>query len=118
MRFSIKQRSDLTAWTLAVLVGVHALIGTPEIAATIAVPWSVSTLYAFGYSGNGMTYAHIAAIMFRDTVTGVKNLWLDVYNPSRIPGPTALYVKGKDYIRELAGGAIKNSFASRDKKSR
>lgn len=31
---------------LALLVGVHTLIGTPEVAATIAVPWSVSTLYA------------------------------------------------------------------------
>ena len=35
---------------LAVLVGVHSLIGTPEIAATIAVPWSVSTLYAIVYT--------------------------------------------------------------------
>jgi hypothetical protein len=35
---------------LALLVGVHALIGTPEIASTIAVPWSVSTLYAIVYS--------------------------------------------------------------------
>jgi hypothetical protein len=34
---------------LAVLVTVHWLIGTPEIAATIAVPWSVSTLYAVIY---------------------------------------------------------------------
>lgn len=35
---------------LFLLVGVHKLIGTPEIARTIAVPWSVSTLYAFIYS--------------------------------------------------------------------
>ena len=35
---------------LAILVGVHLAIGTPEIAATIAVPWSVSTLYAIVYS--------------------------------------------------------------------
>ena len=34
---------------LAVLIGVHRLIGTPEIARTIAVPWSVSTLYAIVY---------------------------------------------------------------------
>jgi hypothetical protein len=41
----------ITATTvLAILIGVHALIGTPEIAATIAVPWAVSTLYAFGYT--------------------------------------------------------------------
>jgi hypothetical protein len=35
---------------LALLVGVHTLIGTPELWATIAVPWSVSTLYAIVYS--------------------------------------------------------------------
>jgi hypothetical protein len=35
---------------LALLVTVHSLIGTPEIAATIAVPWSVSTLYAIIYT--------------------------------------------------------------------
>jgi hypothetical protein len=36
---------------LATLIAVHAAIGTPEIAATIAVPWSVSTLYAIVYAG-------------------------------------------------------------------
>lgn len=35
---------------LATLVTVHALIGTPEIPATIAVPWSVSTIYAAAYT--------------------------------------------------------------------
>ncbi|MGZ8407022.1 MAG: hypothetical protein ACXWVJ_03240, partial [Caulobacteraceae bacterium] len=31
------------------LTGVHRLMGTPEILATIAVPFTVSTLYAFVY---------------------------------------------------------------------
>jgi hypothetical protein len=35
---------------LAVLVVVHRLIGTPELIRTIAVPWSVSTLYAIVYT--------------------------------------------------------------------
>ena len=35
---------------LALLAGVHTLIRTPEIAATIAVPWSVSSLYAIIYT--------------------------------------------------------------------
>jgi hypothetical protein len=35
---------------LTVLIGVHKLIGTPEIARTIAVPWGVSTLYAVIYT--------------------------------------------------------------------
>jgi hypothetical protein len=43
---------SLTAATvLIVLLAVHRLIGTPEIARTIAVPWSVSTIYAFAYAG-------------------------------------------------------------------
>lgn len=35
---------------LAILVGAHALAGTPEIAATIAVPFTVSTTYAIVYN--------------------------------------------------------------------
>lgn len=35
---------------LGLLIAVHRVIGTPEIALTIAVPWSVSTLYAILYT--------------------------------------------------------------------
>jgi len=35
---------------LVLLVLVHRLIGTPELVATIAFPWSVSTLYAIVYN--------------------------------------------------------------------
>jgi hypothetical protein len=35
---------------LALLIAAHRLIGTPELFATIAVPWSVSTLYAILYA--------------------------------------------------------------------
>lgn len=35
---------------LVLLTVVHTLIGTPEVAATIAFPWSVSTLYAIIYN--------------------------------------------------------------------
>ena len=34
----------------AVLMVLHRLAGTPEILKTIAVPWTVSTLYAFIYT--------------------------------------------------------------------
>lgn len=41
----------ITAATiLAILIGVHTLAGTPEIAATIAVPWTVSSSYAALYN--------------------------------------------------------------------
>jgi hypothetical protein len=35
---------------LLILVGAHALAGTPEIAATVAVPFTVSTGYAIIYN--------------------------------------------------------------------
>jgi hypothetical protein len=35
---------------IVVLAAVHTLIGTPEVARTIAVPWSISTLYAIVYT--------------------------------------------------------------------
>lgn len=35
---------------LAVLVLAHLAVGTPELVATIAVPWSVSTTYAAIYN--------------------------------------------------------------------
>jgi hypothetical protein len=35
---------------LTTLVIAHSLVGTPELLATIAVPWSLSTLYAFLYN--------------------------------------------------------------------
>ncbi|MFZ5671194.1 MAG: hypothetical protein ACOY4K_17025 [Pseudomonadota bacterium] len=45
---------------LALLTTVHRLIGTPEVAATIAVPWTVSTLYAVIYNA-GLVRARRAA---------------------------------------------------------
>lgn len=35
---------------LVILYVMHTLIGTPEIAATIAFPWSISTVYAVIYN--------------------------------------------------------------------
>lgn len=35
---------------LAILIGAHKLAGTPEIAATIAVPFAISTSYAIFYN--------------------------------------------------------------------
>lgn len=39
-----------TATILALLYAVHTLAGTPEVWATIAVPFAVSTTYAFIYT--------------------------------------------------------------------
>jgi len=45
---------------LILLVLVHRLIGTPELVATIAVPWTVSTSYAIVYNA-GLVRARRAA---------------------------------------------------------
>lgn len=37
-----------------------------------------------GQSGNGMTYAPIAAMIITDLIIGKENPWKDLYNPSRI----------------------------------
>lgn len=66
-------------------------------------------LIATAFSGNGMTYSAITAILLRDILTGQKNNWAKLYDPERIPGPKRLITKGRDYIEELYHGAIKNS---------
>lgn len=46
---------------LLVLTLVHRLIGTPELVATIAFPWTVSTLYAVVYNARLVTERRKAA---------------------------------------------------------
>lgn len=51
----------VTAGTILVLLTLaHSLIGTPELVATIAFPWTVSTLYAFVYNA-GLVMARRSA---------------------------------------------------------
>ncbi len=39
---------------------------------------------ATGYSGNGMTFGTVAAMMARDYALGVDNMWSDLFRPSRV----------------------------------
>ncbi len=71
-------------------------------------------LVAMGFSGNGMTYSMISAMMFRDMIEGKKNRWEDIYDPRRIPTFKQLWQKGVDYVGEFFGGAAKNIFKSKD----
>lgn len=67
-------------------------------------------LYAMAFSGNGMTYSAIAALIFRDHILKKKNAWANVYRANRIPSIRALILKGRDYTGELIHGALKNTF--------
>jgi glycine/D-amino acid oxidase-like deaminating enzyme len=64
---------------------------------------------ATGFSGNGMTYAMIAAEMFLREIVGGLNPWRPLYEPGRVPSLRQLMKKGGDYTGALFGGALKNS---------
>jgi glycine/D-amino acid oxidase-like deaminating enzyme len=70
-------------------------------------------LYAMAFSGNGTTYSIIAASLFKDIIEGNHNPLIDIYRADRIPDLHSLLVKGLDYSKVLAHGAIRNSFKYR-----
>ena len=59
---------------------------------------------ATAFSGNGMTYAAVSAMVFRDLITGRTNPWAGLFDPKRSLKPYRLWRKGLDYVREFAGG--------------
>jgi glycine/D-amino acid oxidase-like deaminating enzyme len=63
---------------------------------------------ATAFSGNGMTYSAISAMLFSDLIAGKKNIWENLYKPLRIPTMKQLLYKGADYTEELFGGAVQN----------
>jgi glycine/D-amino acid oxidase-like deaminating enzyme len=69
-------------------------------------------IYTTAFSGNGMTYAPIAATITRDKILGNRNYWSKIYASSRMPSIKSLLIKGKDYTGELIGAALKNSIRS------
>ncbi|HYF13315.1 MAG TPA: FAD-binding oxidoreductase [Candidatus Paceibacterota bacterium] len=73
-------------------------------------------IYTFGFSGNGMTYAGIAARLIADYVEGRRSEYHELYAADRIPSPKQLLIKGRDYFEELAGGALKNATTHKRRK--
>ncbi len=63
---------------------------------------------ACAFSGNGMTYAPISALIIADMIEGKKNPWVKLYDPTRIPSLKQLYKKGSDYVMEFVHGALEN----------
>lgn len=72
---------------------------------------SERVFYATGFSGNGMTYGTLAAMLFVDFVTGNENPWQKLYAAERHLTLRSLLYKGRDYTRELWGGAVRNTFS-------
>jgi glycine/D-amino acid oxidase-like deaminating enzyme len=65
---------------------------------------------ASAFSGNGMTYSAISAMVIPDLIQGRSSVYAAVYDPKRIPNLKQLFTKGSDYVDELFGAAAKNVF--------
>jgi glycine/D-amino acid oxidase-like deaminating enzyme len=66
---------------------------------------------ATAFSGNGMTYSIISALLFQDLLSGNSNPLADVYDPTRKLTAYRLYKKGFDYAGRFFGGAVRNMFS-------
>jgi glycine/D-amino acid oxidase-like deaminating enzyme/nitrite reductase/ring-hydroxylating ferredoxin subunit len=53
---------------------------------------------ATGYSGNGMTFGTLAAMMIADAIAGRKNPWAELFDPGRVAIRPGLW----EYIKENA----------------
>lgn len=72
-------------------------------------------LYAFAFSGNGMTYAGISAMLLRDIILGRPNPCRWIYRASRLPHMKAFVRKGRDFTEELVRGVVKNAITGSKK---
>lgn len=99
------QYEVVTKWTGGIL---ETIDGLPYIG-----PYSKkhpNRLLATGFSGNGMTYSMIAGRLFHDHIGDIYNKYASLYSPYRGYSWAAFYLKGRDYVEELWGGAVKNIF--------
>jgi glycine/D-amino acid oxidase-like deaminating enzyme len=72
-------------------------------------------LFATGFSGNGMTYAGTAALIFRDMILGKQHYAYSLYRADRSFKAKSLYRKAIDYGEELIRGAGRNVWRKKDK---
>jgi glycine/D-amino acid oxidase-like deaminating enzyme len=100
-----RQYRILRQWTGGVLESVD---GLPLIGA-----YKRHQFIATAFSGNGMTYAMVSALLLRDLISGNKNPWTKVFDPKRAFTLYRIAKKGTDYAEELFEGAIKNSLRSK-----
>ncbi|MDB5259190.1 MAG: puuB [Candidatus Taylorbacteria bacterium] len=67
-------------------------------------------LVATGFSGNGMTYSMVAAVILSDHILNKHSPYADLYDPKRHYPAYRLWLKFRDYAEELIHGALKNFF--------
>jgi glycine/D-amino acid oxidase-like deaminating enzyme/nitrite reductase/ring-hydroxylating ferredoxin subunit len=67
-------------------------------------PGTTHLYVASGFSGNGITFGTLAAMIFRDAILGVANPWAEIYEPRRLK-PFAqgrYYSENADFPKTLA----------------
>jgi glycine/D-amino acid oxidase-like deaminating enzyme len=67
-------------------------------------------LVATAFSGNGMTYSMLSAMIFRDIIMERENKYLEVFDARRKTSIYNLFTKAMDYTAEFIEGALKNFF--------
>ena len=63
-------------------------------------------LVATGYSGNGMTYSHIAALLLTDLITKKENAYAALFSPNRVKpvaGFSNFVKENTDVVKEFVG---------------
>ncbi len=64
-------------------------------------------IVATGFSGNGITYAGITALVVQDLVEKGISDWAPLYDPKRRLTFKAMRIKGRDYATEMIHGAFR-----------
>ena len=96
--------TERTRWKWGV---VEPIDGLPYVG---ALKSDAHQYIATGFSGTGITMSRVAAEIITDSILGKKNELAELFRPERIPTPLQLMHKGKDYVEEFFGGAVKNTF--------
>jgi glycine/D-amino acid oxidase-like deaminating enzyme/nitrite reductase/ring-hydroxylating ferredoxin subunit len=65
-------------------------------------PGNDNIYVATGFSGNGMTYSAISALLLADAIAGIENPWSEIYDPSRKPKSLSAVA---NYVSESANVA-------------
>lgn len=84
-----------------------SLILEPSDGLALIGEYEPRRLLATAFSGNGMTYAAISALVNHDIISGKRNSLIGLYDPTRIPTLKQLAWKGADYGQEMAKGVIR-----------
>ncbi len=73
-------------------------------------PMKKAVYVATGFSGNGMTFGTLGAMMVRDAILGRENPWSSLYAPTRVKplgGAKNFFAENVDYPAHLVGDRIK-----------